>query len=91
MWGFIRMRKLPICRQCGREIETDFCYQIDEEANWNTETLICENCRDKAIKKFAGTFLGDALEEWFNQKVEQTDKYVIESDVIETRFADLYT
>lgn len=86
---FMRIRKLPVCQQCGRDIATDFCFQMDED-KWNTESLICESCRDKAVRKFRGTFLEDIMEDFFQEKLETTEQFVVEYDIVDTRFEKLY-
>ena len=93
MWGIYRQKILPVCQQCKRTITMDYCFQTgnDKEREERCpDTLICENCRDRAIRKFGETYLADVLENWFDERMVSTDEYSYEADIIETRLADLW-
>lgn len=42
---------LPECSECGRKIEDDCCYQINDE-------IICEECLERNYRKYTVDLMG---------------------------------
>lgn len=85
--GFVRIKQLPECKECGKEIETDFCLVLTDDDKF--ETCVCLECKDKVAKRLASMpYLQEVIEEMLEDMIELTP--VREYDVIETTFADLY-
>ena len=86
MCGFIRMRKLPVCRECNREIIDDLCLVFDKENDF--ESCICLDCRDKAQRLLNNLpHIQETALEALDSKLDATPSRDI--DVISTSFARL--
>lgn len=78
----IRIKCPPECRECGEEIETDFCYVTDRD--YPRDTAVCQACADKIIKAVdaVSDHVANLLRDNFREWEIETERITTETDII---------
>lgn len=45
------LQKLPVCSECGEPIQTEICFEFDDE-------LICPDCLNRYHRKWVDDYVG---------------------------------